>query len=140
MPFFHGGVVKPQTTISSIIQDAQKLNSISGTGVTGNTHIRKSQHVDLNKLYLAVAYAESGNCKTAWHKKANNCVSIMSWTGGKRHLRSFASINDSKNYFKQLWLRRYGDRLPTKQDAIKYTGNDKAKAWHKNVMTFYTTH
>ena len=140
MSFFNGGVVKPQTTISSTLANVQKSKSVSRPNIHSNTDNHQSQHVDLDKLYLAVAYAESGNCKTAWHQKANNCISIMSWAGGRRHLRSFASRNDAKNYFKKLWVRSYGGRLPTLKDAIKYTGNDKAKAWHKNVMTFYTTH
>lgn len=142
MPFFSGVVDKPKTTIktiSSSIKNVQQqrgagLHGIQSSGGNGNN---TNTSVDLDKLYHAVAVAESGNCSTAWHKKANNCVSIMSWKGGKRHLRSFSSIDDSKAYFKQLWVRAYGNRLPTLKDAIKYTGNDKAYGWRNTVISVY---
>jgi len=96
--------------------------------------------IDYDKLYNAVAVAESGNCSTSWHKAAKNCVSIMSWSGGKRHLKQFSSIDDSKTAFKQLWILKYGDHLPTLQDAIKYTGNDKAYGWLQTVNKWYHSH
>jgi hypothetical protein len=46
--------------------------------------------LDLDKLWYAVSLHESGlpgkhyPCATEWHKKANNCTSIMTWPNGKR--------------------------------------------------------
>lgn len=91
----------------------------------------------LDKLYHAVAVAESNNCSTAWHKSTNNCVSIMSWTGGTRHLKQFKSIDDNRKAFKELWVRSYGNRLPTIKEAAKYTGNDNAGSWLGNVLKTY---
>lgn len=104
----------------------------NGSNIYGN-------NVNLDKLYHAVAIAESGNCSTSWHRAAHNCVSIMSWTGGSRHLRKFASIADSKAYWKQLWVSAYGGGLPTLAEAIKYSGNDKAYGWLHTVLSVYNS-
>lgn len=111
---------------------------------TGVTNIVQSTSVDLDKLYHAVAVAESGTptnatnyCGTPWHTKAKNCVSILTWTGGKRHLKQFASFQDNVNAFKSLWVRAYGGGLPTMQDAIKYTGNQMAYGWRATVISTY---
>ncbi len=61
----------------------------------------------------------------------------MSWSGGKRHLKHFNSLEEGKDAFKSLWLRVYGDHLPTMKDAIKYTGADASSTWHKNVLSTY---
>lgn len=63
----------------------------------------------------------------------------MSWSGGKRHLRKFSSLADNKSAFKELWLRAYGNRLPTLNDAIKYTGNEKAYGWRNTVIQVYNS-
>jgi len=61
----------------------------------------------------------------------------MSWPNGVRTQRTFPTIQASHDAFKELWVRAYGGRLPTMKDAIKYSGNDKAAAWHANVHAFY---
>jgi len=100
--------------------------------------------IDYDKLYRAVAVAESTYkgkpCNTPWHKAANNCVSIMSWAGGRRHLKKFSSIEANKQEFKRIWIKGYGDHLPTLREAIKYTGNDKARGWLNNVKSYYFSH
>lgn len=95
------------------------------------------QALNYDKFYEAVAKAESGNCSTKWHKAAKNCVSIMAWTKGKRHLRQFSSIAESKSYFVKLWKTRYGNKFPTLKEAKKYTGNDKAAIWLSIVKKHY---
>lgn len=100
--------------------------------------------VNYDKLWWAVGIAESSNgtghpCGTAWHKAANNCVSIMSWTGGKRHLKKFPSIEVNKAAFKALWTSRYGDELPQMKQAIIYTGNEKSSVWLETVLSSYNS-
>ncbi len=95
--------------------------------------------VNLDNLYHAVAIAESGNCSTAWHIAAHNCVSIMSWAGGTRHLKKFVSIAANKDAFKKLWVEGYGGKFPTLALAARYTGNDKAYGWLATVKKVYNS-
>jgi len=92
--------------------------------------------VDYDRLYYAVSMAESGNCASAQHKKNNNCVSIMTWTGGKRHLQKFESIEANKAAFTKLWSEHY-KAFPTMALAKKYTGGDSAGTWLNAVKTYY---
>ncbi len=116
----------------------QRIQSYVRGNDTGSIS-RNNGGVDFDKLYHAVAVAESGNCSTSWHTKTNNCVSIMSWSGGKRHLKKFSSIADNKQAFKSLWVRSYGGGLPTLAIATKYTGNDKAYGWLHTVLSVYNS-
>jgi len=100
--------------------------------------------VDLHKLYIAVAKHESGTpsnpvpCATKWHKAANNCTSIMTWSkSGKRSLKKFASEAEGEAAFISLWTRVYGGGMPTMALARKYSGDDQAAAWYQNVTHFY---
>ena len=61
----------------------------------------------------------------------------MSWTGGKRHLKQFASLAVGKAAFKSLWVKSYGGGLPTLAEAVKYTGNDSAYGWRATVLSSY---
>jgi hypothetical protein len=104
--------------------------------------------IDLEKLAAAVAMAESGTplgindrCGTLWHTTARNCWSLMSWTGGKRHLQKFKSLAEGKTAFKALWMRSYGGGLPTMKEAVKYSGNDRPRQWLQTVLSqYYSTH
>lgn len=89
---------------------------------------------------MAVAMHETKNCtdpKAVTSRARNNCHGIMHWPNGVRTQRRFPNIQASHEAFKDLWTRKYGGRLPTMKDAEKYSGNDKAKAWHDNVHAFY---
>lgn len=101
-----------------------------------------NQNVDLGKLADAVAMHETGYCKSQGSVTANsrnNCWGIMYWPNGVRTLQTFTTIEDGKQAFIDLWKRGYGGRLPTYKDAEVYSGNDKAAAWHANVLHFYNT-
>jgi len=89
--------------------------------------------LDLDKLARAVAIAETSNCKYA---VVNNCHGIMTWVGGERRLKRYASKADSFADFKLLWKRAY-QRFPTKTEAVRYTGNDNAARWLAIVTTSY---
>jgi len=96
--------------------------------------------VDMDKLAWAVAMHETKNCtarNAVTGRARNNCHGIMSWPNGQRTQRTYPNIQASHDAFKELWVRAYGGRLPTMQDARKYSGNDQAAAWHANVHAFY---
>lgn len=38
--------------------------------------------------------------------------------------------------FNEIWGRMYGSEVPSLRDAERYSGNDRAETWHKNVL-FY---
>lgn len=96
--------------------------------------------VDMDKLAWAVAMQETKNCtdpNAVTGRKRNNCHGIMYWPDGVRTQRTFPNIQASHDAFKDIWLRVYGNRLPTMADARKYSGNDKAESWYRNVHHFY---
>ncbi len=97
---------------------------------------KEETQLDLDKLYHAVSIAESGGCSTAWHQAAKNCVSIMTWSGGKRHLKSFQSYEANKQAFKDLWSKHY-KKFPDIALATRYTGADHASDWLRIVKANY---
>lgn len=103
---------------------------------------KEANQVDMDKLAWAVAMQETKNCtdpNAVTGRKRNNCHGIMYWPNGVRTQRTFPNIQASHDAFKDIWLRVYGNRLPTMADARKYSGNDKAESWYKNVHHFYNS-
>ena len=98
--------------------------------------VSQKTDLDLDRLYHAVSIAESGGCATAWHKAARNCVSVMSWSGGKRHLKQFSSYEEGKQAFKDLWAKHY-KKFPDLNLATRYTGADHAADWLRIVKANY---
>ena len=92
----------------------------------------------MDKLALAVATAETGNCTTGSGLSKNNAFGIMEWPNGKRRLKSYASCQDSYKDFKEKWQKGYGGRFPTLADAIVYTDNDKPEDWLRIVNEVYS--
>lgn len=91
--------------------------------------------VELDRLAKAVAKQETANC-TKGSAKVNNCFGIMAWTKGKRHFKAYPTKEASYEDFKRLWAKSYGG-FPTLAKAKKYSGNDRAHIWLKNVTKFY---
>lgn len=90
------------------------------------------------KLCIAIAGHETAFCSNEHigPRLYNNCTSIMSWRNGKRYIRKFATKTDSIKACAKLWNDHYGG-MPTMKQAIRYSGNDKAADWLKNVTYFY---
>ncbi len=88
---------------------------------------------DLNKLAVAVAWAETGNGKYA---KNFNYWGIMYWPKGKRTQKKYASYEEGKEDFKKLWREHY-KTFPTYRLAAIYTGNDNPTTWLKHVKYYY---
>jgi hypothetical protein len=92
--------------------------------------------VDIKKLARAVAVAETQNCTTGVGASMNNCQGIKQCQSGRCEFRRFESPEDSYAAFSELWLRGYGDRFPTINDARRYTAND-GERWLGIVTTVY---
>lgn len=88
--------------------------------------------LDLNKLAYAVSMQESKGCDSYIARMYNNCFGIR--RGGK--WQAYVRQEDSFADFKQLWAKYY-KRFPDLALARKYSGDDRAEAWLKNVTYFY---
>lgn len=96
---------------------------------------------DLDKLQRAVGRYETGYCTSPNSPTANarnNCHGIMvKYKDGSRELRYFATKGQSAEAFKAIWANGYGGRMPTLQDARRYSGNERACTWLATVIRFY---
>lgn len=125
----------PNRTFTWTLFAAMFTCALIGTVIAaGKAH---AAGVDLDKLARAVAVAETSNCTTGMGLTKNNCHGIMRWTNGKRSGRVFATTSESFTYFKSMWLRLYGDRFPTWDDAKRYTGNPHPSDWYGTVKLIY---
>ena len=69
-------------------------------------------------------------CGTA---NINNCFGIKE--NGK--FVKFATKKQSYNSFKWNWKKHYNSMFPTYKLAKKWSGNDRAISWLRNVTLFY---
>ena len=88
--------------------------------------------LDLDKLAYAVSMQESSGCNSYIARMYNNCHGIRR-NGTWQH---YSTQQDSFNDFKDIWQRLYGG-FPNLKMAKRYSGNDRAKIWLKNVTYFY---
>ena len=102
----------------------------------------KNKWVDINKLAKAVARHETWNCKLWYWKEYNNCFGIKN--GGTAPCKKMGRNNmciynspaesyDAFNIIRSKWYKT----LPTLALAKKWSGNDRASEWLKNVLFFY---
>ena len=93
---------------------------------------------DLDRLTLvrAIAYQETSNCTKGVALTHNNCFGTMTWKTGNREFRRFENNQAGYDYTYGLIERMY-DGLSLKEMAVKYSGNDRADHWHKNVLHWY---
>lgn len=110
------------------------VNGSSG----GERPITTTRDYDTYRLCKAIGLHETNGCAPQHSgSKVNNCVSIMAWTkSGKRYIKPFKTQEESYQACVKLWDRAYG-RFPDYALAVKYSGNDNAKAWLNNVTYFY---
>jgi len=94
---------------------------------------------NIDKLALAVATHETGNCTLAGSSDVNNCFGIMSFRkDGSRFFKRYDAPEDSYKDFVRIWTKWYGE-MPNRAMAVKWSGNDRAGAWLNNVTHFYNT-
>lgn len=94
------------------------------------------QGVNIRKLAYAVAMAETQNCTTGTGKSKNNCHGITACGGGRCTFKTYASPAESYADFERIWLRGYGNRFPTREDARRYV-NSEAVDWYRTVTMVY---
>lgn len=104
-----------------------------------NIFTGKTESYEVYILSEAVGLHETGMCnehKAPEAHRKNNCWGIMVWNNGVRSLKNYSSIAEGRQDFMRLWSTKY-KRFPTMAEAQKYSGNDRAKHWLKNVHYFY---
>lgn len=94
--------------------------------------------LDLDKLSIAVACAETSCGKDGTARGRNNLHGIMCWPNGKRTPCWFASPEESHAAFKRIWAKSY-KRFPDLALARKWTGNDHPERWLANVTKVYNS-
>lgn len=93
----------------------------------------------LDKLAHAVAIAETSGCTKGYAVTHNNCHGIKKGntypcqTKGKSRMCNFSTKEESFVAFKVIWAKWYKNHVPTKANAIRWTGNDRADTWLKHV-------
>ncbi len=92
--------------------------------------------VDIRKLAYAVAMAETENCTTGTGLSRNNCHGIRGCSNGQCGFKTYDSPAESYADFESIWLRVYGNRFPTREDAKKYVASE-ATDWYKTVTAVY---
>lgn len=103
---------------------AQRAPAVVTAGVTAG--------VDIEKLAYAVSIAETSHCTAGTGRTHNNCFGIR--RGGD--FVTYASSEESFEDFKSMWLRSYGNHLPTLADAQRYTAGEGTE-WLKTVTSMY---
>ena len=91
---------------------------------------------DINKLAKAVAKHETADCKKWNSASRNNCFWIMTWKRGFREFKKYKNKEESYKDFKKIWTTYY-KWMPNFKKAKKYSWNDRANIWLKNVLYFY---
>jgi|TARA_R100000501_G_C2594722_1_gene93624 hypothetical protein len=109
---------------------------IQTPGIQVSSENSQIQAFDIDKLALAVAWAETGNCTKGSAISHNNCFGIMTWHRGFRELKHYNSHEESFEDFKRIWLEKY-DGHPSYYAAQRWTGNPKPDNWLKIVDFYY---
>ena len=102
-------------------------------------HFYLGEVVDLDALSLAVARHETGNCALDTNfTRVNNChgIKIMGKPASYPNCYTGGCFKNSHEHFKNIWKRLYGG-VPTWEQAVRYSGNDRANYWFNNVTAFY---
>jgi len=126
--------------------DSKENSNAAGSEVKGGVEqtpkldTKSGQGLNIDKLAKAVARHETADC-TIGSAKYNNCFGIMQWDkAGNRSFKRYATKEDSYADFKRIWMNPkgwYQGKFPTPFLANKYSGNDRADAWLRNVTKFY---
>lgn len=93
--------------------------------------------VDMDALAEAVASHESAGGTSYSARVRNNYHGIMYWPNGVRTQRTFKDKQESYDEFKKLWIKNYGETMPTNKSASNYSGNDNPSGWLKTVNRVY---
>lgn len=129
--------VKKQITKAPIFNPVKEITSVRKV----EEKIRK-ENFDINKLAKAVARHETASCTKWYGKEYNNCFWIKNWNTapcpkiGRNRMCIYATQEESYEAFKKIWIKWYGG-MPTLASSRRWSGNDNAGNWMKNVTSFY---
>jgi len=93
----------------------------------------------MDKLAMAVAMHETKNCTLGVGATHLNCFGIRKWNGHQLDWARYNSKKEAYIDFKEIWGRMYGTTTPTLANARRWSGDDRAVAWHNNVTHFIKT-
>lgn len=105
--------------------------------------IKSSNFADLDKLAIAVATAETGNCKQGYGKRYNNCFGIKNGSiapckrMGINRMCIYNNTKESFEAFKKIWAKGYKGEFPTLAHANAWTGKDRANTWLATATNVY---
>lgn len=104
--------------------------------------IHEAAGYDIDKLSNSVSNQETAGCTLGYGKEYNNCHGIKNGNTapcpkvGRNNMCIYSDPSESHAAFKIIWKRWY-DGLPTLEKARRWSGNDRAEAWLRNVMNHY---
>lgn len=102
--------------------------------VLSKPEVTSKSGFDVAQLCRAIAEHETHNCEDGGNSVAvNNCHGFR--VAGK--FLPFKTKAESYAKCEKLWMSAYSGGLPTLADAQKWSGNDRAYTWQKNVIHFY---
>ena len=141
-------VETPKREETKTLQNQAKLEQRETKQVfaTQNTQekkeVVKSENFDINKLAYAVAMQETKNCTLGYWLTHNNCFWIKHgntvpcpWVP-KMAMCKFNSPEESYEAFKIIWQKWY-TWMPNYAKAKRWSWDDRASIWLKNVHYFY---
>jgi len=100
------------------------------------------QNYDIYILARAVSEHETKNCKLWYWKIYNNCFWIKNWWTvpcnkiWRNRMCIYNTPKESYDAFKIIRETWY-DWLPNLEKAKRWSWNDRAEIWLKNVLNFY---
>lgn len=117
--------------------------SVRASGFNSHGTIQKSapEALDLDKLALAVSFAETSNCTKGYALTHKNCVGLKRGsivpckTKGKSKMCVFETKEESLEAFKKVWAIGYNSKYPTLAIAEAWTGKDQSRTWLKHVTS-----
>lgn len=100
------------------------------------------EEVDMQALAKAVAWHETKLCTLGVGEKHNNCFGIKNGNTApcpriaRNNMCIYEDPKDSYVAFEKIWLAWYAGE-PTIEKARRWSGNDNAESWLKNVTAKY---
>jgi len=122
---------KEEVKMTDLVFDTGKINEALKTLLP--------KEDKMQKLAMAVAMHETKNCTLGVGATHNNCFGIRKWNGTKLDWARYNSKEEAYIDFKEIWGRMYGTTIPTLANSIRWSGDDRAVAWHNNVLHFIKT-
>ena len=100
------------------------------------THNWTIERLDLDKLVRSIAMHETKGCTIGSGASHNNPGGVMTWKTGTRKFKYYNNCEEGYEDMKRIW-RTYYKTYPNIALAKKWSGNDRAHSWLRNVNYWY---